>query len=177
MPAVPVTWTNTKNRILQRQQHKAEHHITVQKKCILNRACDRIVFSEHKFLQLFAKSFVFVNFFAEIIVELFTFNSVSTLALTIFCGPFSPLLLCPSPPCANLLIILDVRTVNFMMRLGPLYEIVHSTTLGWVICQAWFWVNMILSKSLFYSDRQEWCSFHKIPGFLCSRCVKRLFYR
>jgi hypothetical protein len=47
----------------------------------------------------------------------------------------------------------------------------------WVICHAWLWVNMILSKSFFcFPDRQEWCSFHKITDFSCSHCVKRLFY-
>ncbi len=35
---------------------------------------------------------------------------------------------------------------------------------------------MILSKRFFFPNRTEWCSFHKIPNFLCSRCVKRVFY-
>ena len=33
-----------------------------------------------------------------------------------------------------------------------------------------------MSKSLFFPDRTEWCSFHKIPDFSCSHCVKRVFY-
>jgi hypothetical protein len=35
---------------------------------------------------------------------------------------------------------------------------------------------MILSKSCLFSDRNEWCSFHKIPDFSCSHCVKIAFY-
>ncbi len=49
--------------------------------------------------------------------------------------------------------------------------IVISITSG--ICHACFWVNKILSKSLFFPDRTEGCSFHKLPDF---SCVKRVFY-
>ncbi len=31
-------------------------------------------------------------------------------------------------------------------------------------------------QKVFFSNRTEWCSFHKIPDFSCSCCVKRVFY-
>ncbi len=56
------------------------------------------------------------------------------------------------------------------------YYLVILTTFGTILCHAWFWVNEILSKSLFFPDRTEWCSFPKFPYFSCNRCVKRVFY-
>jgi hypothetical protein len=46
----------------------------------------------------------------------------------------------------------------------------------WLICHAWFWLNIILSKSYLFPRQTEWRSFHKFPDFSCSRCAKWMFY-
>ncbi len=55
-----------------------------------------------------------------------------------------------------------------------LHWMINSTTFGNMPCMVLSYYNIV--KKFFFSDRTEWCSFHKLPDFSCSRCVKRVFY-